>query len=145
MANFNLSTKKLLDTTFLHLRDPADDSLLYGTDDKGNSDESKPCTIELYGRSSKQYRQWMSKTLMKAEKEKEANRGKVKAKPLEVTLKENAQFLATVSIACKNIDLDGAEIDSEAMFIDLYSNPALSWIGEQVSEALSENSNFLGQ
>lgn len=137
---FNIKTKALADTTILHLRDPADDSLMYA-----DAEEKQPLTITLYGRSSKQYRQWMSKTLTKNQKELETNRGKAKPKALEVTLKENAQFLATVSISCENFDMEGVAIDSEEMFIKLYSDPSLAWIGEQVSEALSENSNFLAQ
>lgn len=146
MANFNLATKQLADTTFLHLCDPADDSPLYATDDKtGEVDETKPAGITLYGRTSKQYRQWLSKTLTRNQKEADMNRGKIKAKPLEVTLKENAQFLASVSISCKNLDLDGVEIDNEAMFIQLYSDPRFDWIGKQVSEALNDDKNFLEQ
>lgn len=140
MASFNIKNKSLKDVTTLHLRDPADDSLMYA-----DAEEMKPLTIELFGRSSKQYRQWMSKTLARSEREKEANRGKAKPKSLEKTLEENAEFLATVSISCSNFDYEGAAIDNEDMFKKLYADPSLSWIGDQVSEALSENSNFLGQ
>lgn len=140
VKNFNILSKKLSDTTTITLRDPSDDSLMFA-----DTEETQPLTIELYGRSSKQYRNWMSKTLRKQEAEKQANRGKLKTKPLEETLRENAEFLATVSIRAENFDMNGVAIDSEAMFVQLYSDPSLSWIGDQVSEALSENSNFLGK
>lgn len=136
--SFNIKTKSLADTTVLQLRDPATDALMYA-----DADEKQPLTITLYGRSSKQYRQWMSKTLAKNQRELDSNRGKAKPKALEVTLKENAEFLATVSIKAENFDMDGVAIDSEDMFVKLYSDPSLAWIGELVSEALGENSNFL--
>lgn len=138
VKNFNILSKKLSDTTVITLRDPSDDSLMFA-----DAEETQPLTIELYGRSSKQYRQWMARTLRKQEAEKAANRGKLKSKPLEETLRENAEFLATVSIKATNFDMNGVAIDSEDMFVQLYSDPSLSWIGDQVSEALSENSNFL--
>jgi hypothetical protein len=138
MANFNIKSKALADTTTLHLVDPATGEFMYA-----DNDEKQPLTIELYGRSSKQYRQWMSATLRKNEKEKEANRGKPKAKSLEQTLADNAEFLSIVSIKATNFDLGGKAIDNKEAFVELYSDPSLEWIGEQVSEALGDNGRFL--
>lgn len=142
---FNLNSKKLADTTTLHLRDPGDDSLLFDVDAKGNPDESKPVTIELYGRASKQYRAYMAKILRKAEKEKDANRGKAKSRTFDEMTQENAQFLATVSIKANNVELNGGPVDSEAAFVSLYADPAFDWIGDQVSAALADNGNFLAE
>lgn len=138
MANFNIKSKALQDSTTLHLVDPATGEFMYA-----DENEKQPLTIELYGRSSKQYRQWMSATLRKNEKEKEANRGKAKAKSLEQTLADNAEFLSIVSIKASNFDLAGKPIDNKEAFIELYSDPSLEWIGEQVSEALGDNGRFL--
>lgn len=138
MATFNIKSKALADTTTLHLVDPATLEPLYA-DEK----QEQPLTIELFGRSSKQYRQWMSATLRKNQKEKEANRGKEKVKSLEQTLADNAEFLAVVSIKAHNFDAGAGPLDNKDAFIALYSDPSLEWIGEQVSEALSENANFM--
>lgn len=142
---FNLkATKAFADSTILHLRDPGTDELMYDADKSGNPDESKPLTIELYGRSSKQYRSWMSATLRKHEREKESARGgKVKPKTLEQTLADNAEFLSIVTIAVNNFDIGSGPIDSKEAFVALYSDPSLEWIGDQVSAALSDNGNFL--
>lgn len=142
---FNLkATKALADSTILHLRDPGTDELLYEDGKDGQPDENKPLTIELYGRSSKQYRAWMSATLRKQEREKEAARnGKVKPKSLEQTLADNAEFLSVVTIAVNNFDIGTGPIDSKEAFVALYSEPSLEWVGEQVSAALGDNSNFL--
>ncbi len=130
---FNISTKKLSDSTILHLTDPATGVYMYA-----DADEKEPLTIELYGRSSKQYRNWMAATLRKQEAAK-----KQKQKSLEETLADNADFLATVSIKATNFDMDGVAIDNKEMFKKLYAEPSLAWIGEQVSEALGDNGNFL--
>jgi len=139
MTTFNIkATKALADTTTIQLLDPSDDSPMFA--DKG---ETKPLSIELYGRTSKQYKNWLAKTLRKQQKEKEANRGKEKFKSLDEVLADSAEFLATVSIKAINFDMGDGPIDNEEAFKKLYSDESLSWIGDQVSQALSENSNFL--
>lgn len=133
MTNFNIFSKQLQDTTTLHLTDPETGLHMYA-----DEAETKPLTIELYGRSSKQYRNWMAATLRKQEADK-----KKKAKSLDETLDDNAEFLATVSIRANNFDMAGVAIDSKEMFKKLYADPSLLWIGEQVSETLGDNAAFL--
>lgn len=130
---FNITSRALADTTILHLTDPETGLFMYA-----DEAEKQPLTIELYGRSSKQYRNWMAATLRKQDADK-----KKKAKSLEETLDDNADFLATVSVKASNFDMDGVAIDSKEMFKKLYANPSLLWIGEQVSEKLSELGNFI--
>lgn len=133
--SFNIKSRSLADTTVLHLVDPETGMLMYA-DDK----ETKPLTIELYGRSSKQYRTWLATTLRKQEQE---SKMKKKAKSLDEQLDDNADFLATVSVKASNFDIEGVAIDSKEMFKKLYADPSLLWIGEQVTEKLSELSSFL--
>lgn len=140
---FNITSRALADSTVLHLVDPGTGEYMYDNDKDGKPDESKPLTIELYGRSSKQYRQWMSATLRKQQKEKEANKGKEKLKALEDTLADNAEFLAIVTIKVNNFELGTGPIDSKEKFVEMYANPSLDWIGDQVSAALQDNANFL--
>lgn len=138
--NFNILSKQLSDTTTITLRDPATNEPMFA-----DAAETLPLTIEVYGRSSKQYLTWLNKTVRKNAKEKELNRGKDKIKTVDESIADTAEFLAAVSIKATNFDLAGVAIDSPETFKQLYSNPSVSWIGEQVTEALSDNANFLGK
>ena len=133
MASFNINSKQLSDTCVLHLIDPSTGLYMYA-----DEEEKEPLTITLFGRASKEYRAWMAQAVRKSE----TKEGK-KKKSLEESLAENAEFLAKMSKDAQNFDMDGVALDSRDAFIKLYSNPKLLWIGEQVSEKLSELGNFI--
>lgn len=135
---FNISTRALSDSTTLHLVDPETGAFMFA-----DEAETQPLTIELYGRSSKQYRNWLAEASRKQEQEKKKNRGELKVKSPDEAIKDSAEFLAAVSIKANNFDMDGVAIDSKEAFKKLYSNPSLMWIGEQVVEALGDMANFL--
>lgn len=130
---FNILGKQLSDTCILHLVDPSTNLLMYA-----DEAETEALTIELYGRSSKQYRNWLQATVRKAEQNKNK-----KSKSLDETMADNAEFLAAVSKSAQNFDMDGEPIDSQEAFKKLYSNPKLLWIGEQVTAKLNELESFL--
>jgi hypothetical protein len=136
--SFNIKNRALFDTTVLHLVDPDTGNDMYA-DEK----ETQPLTIELYGRSSKQYRNWLASATRKAEKEKLANKGKEKSKTPDESIEDSAEFLAAVSIKATNFDYEGVAIDSKEMFKKLYADPSLMWVGEQVVEKLGDMSAFL--
>lgn len=129
---FNINSKEVSETTLLHLVDPATDEKMYA-DDK----EKEPLTIELYSKGSKQYRNALA-----AVKRKSVKRNN-KVQSLEVDIEDNAEFLATVSKVAVNFDMNGKPIDSYEAFKELYGNPKLFWIRDQVDATIQDTANFL--
>ena len=136
---FNIAAKfSLQDSTTLHLVDPDTGEKLYDSDD-----ETKPFTIDVYGPSSKQYRNWLAAAQRKADKESKQNGGKPKVKSPDEQLADTADFLAQLSIKASNFDTGDGPIATKEAFVELYSNVALMWIVEQVAKVLGEPGAFL--
>lgn len=131
MANFNISALKLQDTTVLHLQGP-DGSYLYA-----DESEKEPLEIEVYGRSSKQMRNY----LIAAEKKK-AKRGKRTPTP-EESQEDNAEFFAAITKAIRNFDLGDGPLTTQEDFKKLYMMPELYWIVDIVSGSLSDVESFM--
>ena len=132
---FEITSKELSDTTVVELIDPSTGAVIYA-----DEAETKPVSIELYGRSSKQHRQWLALALRK----QEANRNKKeKSKTPDELLEENAEFFATMTVAIKNMSMDGKPVANKEDFKKLYANPKLMWITEQIAEALGSTEVFL--
>jgi tryptophan 2,3-dioxygenase len=130
--SYDILSAEMSDTTTLHLSHP-NNGLMYA-----DEAETKPVEITLYGRSSKQHRQWLAVALRK----QEANR-KQKAKTPDEMLEENAEFFATMTVSISNMKMGATEVKSKEDFKKLYSNPKLMWITEQVSEKLGDVESFL--
>lgn len=136
---FNLSSRKLEDTCDLHLTDPVDGTYLYA-----DEAETEAVTITLYGRSSKQYRNYMAAQLRKQEAQKNSK----KNKSLDEMTEENAEFLAAVTAGVAHLefeDKDGKPVKpvSKEDFKKMYATHDLVWIGDQVSVFLNEVGNFV--
>lgn len=131
--SYDILSAELSDTMVLHLEHPVHGPLYDG------DDESKPVTIELYGRSSRQHRQWLATALRK----QEANNRKQKQKTPDEMLEENAEFFATMTVAIKNMEMGGKPIVTKEDFKTLYSNPKLMWLVESISTALGDTEAFL--
>jgi hypothetical protein len=131
MANFNINALALQDTTVLHLQGP-DGTYLYA-----DEAEKEPLEIEVYGRSSKQMRNY----LIGAEKKK-AKRGKRVATP-EESQEDNAEFFAAITKSIRNFDLGNGPLTTQAHFKELYMNPALYWITDILSENLGNTESFM--
>lgn len=131
MATFDLSKLALSDTTLLHLQGP-DGAYLYA-----DEAEKEPVQIEVYGRSSKQMRNY----LVSAEKKK-AKRGKRQPTP-EESQEDNAEFFAAITKAMYNISLDGKELTTQEDFKKLYMRQDLYFIVDQVSNSLSDVEVFI--
>ncbi len=127
---FNITTKKVSDSTFLHLRDPATDEKLY--DEDGNK-----VGIELYGKASKQYRQALSELSRKAVQRKN------KSQSFETNVEDNVGILVAISKEAVNMDYNGEALDNAASFTKMYSDPTLFWVKDQVSEMLEDTAAFL--
>jgi hypothetical protein len=135
--SFNIAGKSLTlqETTILHLVNPADGSYMYA-----DEDETKPLTIELFGRASRVHRNWLSGEL----KKNSANQ-KAKTKNADELLAENAKFFATMTKAISNFDLDGLVLDNKEAFATLYADQRVMWINEQVAEVLGDTQAFLAK
>ena len=131
---FDILSAQLEDTTILHLEHPVTGPIY------ADEAETLPVTIELYGRSSKQHRQWLALALRKQEANKHK---KEKAKSPDEMLEENAEFFATMTVSIKNMKMGDVELTSKEAYKKLYANPKLMWITEQVSEKLGDVESFL--
>lgn len=137
--SYDILNDQLNDTTVVHLSHPVN-GLMYAKDAKGNEDENKPVEIEVYGRSSKTHQKWLALALRK----QDANRNKKeKTKTPEEMLEENAEFFATMTVSIKNMKLGDVELTSKEAYKQLYANPKLMWITEQISSALGDTESFL--
>lgn len=131
---FDVLSTELSDTMTLHLEHPVSGPIY------ADEAETLPVTIELYGRSSRQHRQWLALALRKQEANKHK---KEKSKSPDEMLEENAEFFATMTVAIKNMTMGGKPIESKEDFKKLYSNPKLMWVCEQISTALGDTEAFL--
>jgi len=132
--NFDLSSLALKDTTNLQLRHPVSDELLWA-----DKDEEKPVAISLYGTSSKQYR-----NAINAMQNRALKRGKKQPKAEEIR-EEGIELLVACSDKAVNLTHNGKAVETPESFRALYSDPAYSWLKEQVDAGLGDTSNFLGQ
>lgn len=130
--SFDLNNLTLADTATLHLEHPSTGMPMY--DDEA---EKKPVEIIVYGRSSKQYRNWLA-----AANRQKQQRGK-KNISTEAELAETVEFLVAVTKEVRNLRIGDVEINSPDTFKLMYSNLALSWIADQVANTLSEIDGFL--
>lgn len=131
--SFDILSTELSDSFTLHLSHP-NTGLMYA-----DEAEKQPVTIELYGRSSKQHRQWLALALRKQEAQSRSK----KTKTPDEMLEDNAEFFATMTVTVKNMKMGEMEVTSKDAYKKLYANPKLMWITEQVASALGETENFL--
>lgn len=131
---FDILNSELSDTFVLHLEHPVTGPIY------ADESETLPVTIELYGRSSKVHRQWLALALRKQEA---AKNKREKSKTPEELLEDNADFFATMTVAIKNMNMGGKELETKEDFKKLYANPKLMWVSENVATALGETENFL--
>lgn len=131
---FSLDSLSLKDTVELQLRHPVSDELLFA-----DKEGKEPVAIVIYGTSSKQYRNAIT-----AMQNRQLRRGK-KAVSAEVLREESVSLLVACSEKAVNLTYKGAPVETEDAFRALYSDPAFSWLKDQVDAALGDVSNFLSQ
>lgn len=134
MKNFDLLNLQLQDTTELHLNNPSTGMPMYA-----DEAETKPLVIVLYGKSSKQHRQWLTAAIRKSDAESR----KKKSKTADELLEENAEYYSVMTASMKNMTIGDVELNSKEAYKKLYSNPALDWIFSQVTEKLGDTESFL--
>lgn len=131
---FDISTLALKADHELHLKHPLTDAKLYADDD-----ETKPVVIMLYGSASKQYR----KHVMDMQTRQLRRQAKKEKPSAEVYSEESTELLVACSAGSKNLSNDGKPVSTAEDFRKLYSDPSLSWIRQQVDEAIADVGNFL--
>lgn len=135
MSNFNLDTLALSPTASLHLTHPVSGEYLYADGDK----QKKPVTVDLYGTSSKEYRQAIL-ALQNRALARERTKKKATAEQMK---EEGVGLLVACSEKINNLDYNGAPVTTPEAFRSLYSDPKFSWLREQCDAFLGDNAGFL--
>jgi hypothetical protein len=123
---FDIAQYELKDTATVEVELPNGSPMLV---------DGKQVTITVYGGGSKEY----LNAKYKMENANQAKlgaviRGKVAKNAAEENTKEQAKFLASCTAEVKNIPLTPLEI---------YSNPKLAYVTEQVNKFLGDDENFM--
>ena len=135
----SLTKQELVDVFALHLRD-AEDELMYADGTDGAPDTSKPQRAHIYGPGTKQFARADTERNNK-NMERLQRKGKIK-KTTDETLKEKADFAIAVTKSLENIDSDNGKA-GEDLFAEVYFNPKLSHITEQVELNARNTANFM--
>lgn len=128
-----------MDITTLGFKDTFTLILKHPTSGDDLMDGENAVSIELYGTASKQYRNAVTAMHNRAMRRKAK-----KQEPTAEQIQEEAvNLLVACSAGAANLTVDGEAVGSEDSFRRLYSNPRLSWVRDQVDEALGNTANFL--
>ena len=130
---FDLSQLAAKDTTTLHLKHPKTHIEMYADEAK-----TQPIEIELYGTGSK-----VSRNAILALQNKRAARGKAQVSAEQIEA-EWVDVLVACTKSIKNLDLEpGKPLDNPVAYKELYLNPQLEWVQEQVNATRGDVANFL--
>lgn len=127
----NLQSLALEPTYTFPLKHPVEGTELY--------DGDKPVTITVYGRASKQYRNYVT-AMQNRELQRKRRKDNTKAEDLR---EEAVKLLVAVTKSMEGVEIDSKVYKTPEDFYELYSNEAFSWIKDQVDEALGDDANFL--
>lgn len=134
--SFNILDAVMSDTTTFQLEHPVNGPIFAGPN------ETKPVMIEVYGPSSKVFRNYMATQARKAAvKQKTGKADKVPS--AEEVLESNAEFYATITKSITNLKMGDVNVDNFEAYKQMYANAGLKWISEQVSQQFSETDAFL--
>ncbi len=134
--SFDLLTAELSDTTTFQLEHPVNGPIFAGPD------ETLPVMIEVYGKASKVFRNYMATQARKnAIKQKS---GKADKTPTaEEVLESNSEFYATITKSITNLNMGGVEVNNFDAYKAMYANPKLDWVTVQSAQAFGEVDGFL--
>lgn len=130
---FDINTLAVSPSTSVHLKHPATGEELFE-----DADKKKPVKISVYGPGSKEYRAAQSQVT----NENLARRRKgVTAESME---RSRVEVLARCTSGFENFGYKGQPFSSDVAR-EMYADPAMVWVRDQVEEALGDLGNFLGQ
>lgn len=134
--SFDILTATLSDSSSFQLEHPVNGPIFAG------ENETLPVMIEVYGKSSKVFRNYMATQARKnAIKEKS---GKASKTPTaEEILESNAEFYATITKSITNLKMGDVEVDNFDAYKTMYANPKLDWVTTQVAQQFGEVDSFL--
>jgi len=111
-----------------------------------DEDSGKEVAVYVYGKASKQYRDFNDSRLKSAlEKSKKA--GKIAAQnelTVEKIRKETIDFAVAMTSHIANMESeDGKAVDSPETIRAVYEDPEFYWVLDQVNAAIENDSNFI--
>ena len=131
----DITKKAVVDTAAIHLKDAAGDHM--------NDEQGKPCRIVIYGPGSKQFAAVEARQTNRAVKRMQDNDGKVSLASPEQRAAEKAEDLAAITVAFENFEYPPAgDAKGEPLFRQLYADPSLGYIANQISKAVADWGNF---
>lgn len=135
--SFDILNTQLSDTSTFQLEHPVNGPIF-----ADGEAATKPVMFEIYGKSSKVFRNYMATQARKnALKQKT---GKADKTPTaEEVLESNAEFYATITKSITNLNMGGVEVDSFDAYQKLYANPSLDWVTTQIAENFGSVDSFL--
>lgn len=130
-----IATLAVAATAFLHLKSP-DGTHLY--------DDGKPVGIDLFGPGSPEYGQIEERQSARTIKRMAENDNKLAHVPIAERRVEAAQDLAALTAGFRLIEHDGPDgpLSGQALYLAVYSDPALGWIKEQVVKFVGDWGKF---
>lgn len=129
---FDISKLATKETTTVPLRHPDTDEPLFA-----DAEKKKPIQVTIYGSGSSTYRNALT-----AMQNRQLKRNK-KQVSAEVLREETTELLVTCSVSADNFDYKGTPLTTKQAWTDLYNDPTLSWVREQVETAQGDVSAFL--
>lgn len=132
--SFDIKSKAVAATSFLHLKD-ADENLLY---DQPVGGERQPVGVHVYGPGSKEYQAAQTK-VSNRQVQRLQKRGKFEQTP-EEKQKEQAQFLADITHSFENLGYEGKT--GRELALAVYGDITLGFIVDQVAEHTKDWANF---
>lgn len=136
--SFDILSAQLNETATFQLEHPVNGPIFAG------ENETLPVMIEVYGKASKVFRNYMATQARKAAiKQKTGKADKVPT--AEEVLESNAEFYATITKSITNLNMNGVAVDNFEAYKTLYANPKLDWVTSQVAAQFAEVDSFLSE
>lgn len=136
--SFDLNAAQLNETATFQLEHPINGPIFAGPD------ETLPVMVEVYGKSSKVFRNYMA-TQNKKNAIKQRTGKADKAPTADEVLESNSEFYATLVKSITNLTMNGEPVDNFDSYKAMFANPKLSWVGEQINEKFNEVEAFLSE
>lgn len=132
MAQFDVSSLAIQESTVLHLLHPATEEKLYA-----DKEEKEPITVTVASTSSRAYRQAVA-----AMHNRTLKRGTKKA-TAEQQKEEGIALLVACCMDSANLSYKGKAVKDEQDFRALLSDDGMSWIKNQIDECLGNVELFI--
>jgi hypothetical protein len=129
--SLNIASKAATETAVITIIDPE-------TSEQLVNDNREPCSVTVYGPSSKPYLAAQAAHNAKNIKRFRA-KGKAETSP-EEDIADKAAFLSAITISFDGFDYNGKA--DKAAFHACYSDPGLGWLTNQVNAGAGDWSNF---